>query len=98
VLQSDSTGIMRRLLKYPPVEDLSSIISMAQGYQERVLSGKGVTVPQVMAEDENVKGGAGGGKGEFKHQAVLINSDRGKVKISDRVAGVVEALQEEVEG
>lgn len=84
---------MRRLLKYPPVEDLSSIISMAQGYQERVLSGKGVTVPQVMNDDEGVRG-----KGDFKHQAVLITSDKGKLKISDRVSGIVEALQEQVEG
>ena len=36
VLQSDYTGIMRRLLKFPPVEDVHILISMGLSYQEKL--------------------------------------------------------------
>ena len=50
VLQCDATGIMRRLLKFPPVEDVRALIRMALSYKERVLNGKGVIVPQLSHE------------------------------------------------
>jgi hypothetical protein len=35
VLQSDYSGILRRLLKFPPVEDVHILVSMALRYQEQ---------------------------------------------------------------
>jgi hypothetical protein len=36
VLQSDYSGILRRLLKFPPVEDVHILVNMALSYQERM--------------------------------------------------------------
>lgn len=83
---------MRRLLKFPPVEDVSSIISMAQGYLERVLSGKGVTVPQALADAHQVKS-----KEDPKPQAVLITPITEKFNYAEIVNDIVGILQDQVE-
>jgi hypothetical protein len=49
VLGCDSTGILRRLLKYPPVEDIISIINMAENYQAYILGGCTSSKPSVLA-------------------------------------------------
>lgn len=54
VLQCDATGIMRRLLRFPPVEDVKALIRMAISYKERVLTGKGVTIPHEIIEEDHV--------------------------------------------
>lgn len=42
LLESDQTGILRRLLKFPPVEDVSVLINMAIKYKDRVCGTKTV--------------------------------------------------------
>ena len=38
VLQSDQSGILRRLLKFPPVEDVRILVGMALKYKTRSIS------------------------------------------------------------
>lgn len=40
LLQSDGTGILRRLLKFPPVEDIHVIIALGITYKDRIILGK----------------------------------------------------------
>jgi hypothetical protein len=49
VLGCDSTGILRRLLKYPPVEDIICIINMAENYQAYIIGGCTSSKPSVLA-------------------------------------------------
>ena len=41
VMQSDQSGIMRRLLKFPPVEDVHILVGMALKYKDRGVGGRG---------------------------------------------------------
>jgi hypothetical protein len=50
VLQSDSTGILQRLLKYPPVEDIRVLTSMAKRYQSYILGGCVTAKPSVLPQ------------------------------------------------
>lgn len=92
MLNCDSTGILRRLLKFPPVEDVRIIISMAQSFQERILTGKGVSVPRAHIEEPGLL------KAETKNQVFLISSPRNKKKVSEQILGVVDMLQEQIDG
>ncbi|CAG9322570.1 unnamed protein product [Blepharisma stoltei] len=40
LLQSDYSGILRRLLKFPPVEDVHVLVNMGLSYKERIEGGK----------------------------------------------------------
>jgi len=50
VLQSDATGILQRLLKYPPVEDIRVLTSMANRYQSYILGGCVTAKPSVLPQ------------------------------------------------
>lgn len=50
MLQSDSTGILQRLLKYPPVEDIRVLTSMAKRYQSYILGGCVTAKPSVLPQ------------------------------------------------
>jgi hypothetical protein len=39
LLESDATGCLMRLLRYPPVEDISELVSMAVRYKDYILGG-----------------------------------------------------------
>ena len=41
VMQADQSGILRRLLKFPPVEDVHILVGMALKYKNREISGRG---------------------------------------------------------
>ena len=41
MLQNDSTGILRRLLKFPPVEDVHILVSMGVAFKDRIVGGAG---------------------------------------------------------
>ena len=73
------------------MEDVRIIISMAQGFQERILTGKGVSVPRAHIEEPGML------KAEAKNQVLLISSPRNKKKVSEQILGVVEMLQEQIE-
>jgi hypothetical protein len=93
-MQSDATGIMRRLLKFPPVEDVGILVSMACAYKERVLSGKGVTVPQLLletGEEDPLRG-----KNEPKQAAVLINTQKPKPRVNVKIEAVIGILEEQM--
>jgi hypothetical protein len=50
VLQADQSGILRRLLKFPPVEDVHILVNMAVKYMSRgVQTFKPITRPEVVA-------------------------------------------------
>mmetsp|Transcript_9341 Transcript_9341/g.17928 ORF Transcript_9341/g.17928 Transcript_9341/m.17928 type:complete len:552 (-) Transcript_9341:4331-5986(-) len=49
LLSCDSTGILKRLLKYPPVEDIVCIINMAENYQAYIIGGCTSSKPSVLA-------------------------------------------------
>jgi hypothetical protein len=65
---------------------------MAQGYQDRVLTGKGVTVPQIHLEEEIFRS-----KEEKKNQVVFISSPKSKAKISEKVENVVDLMKKLLE-
>lgn len=91
VLQCDATGIMRRLLKFPPVEDVRILIRMAISYKERIFTGKGVTVPQQVHEfyeDDPLKV-----KNEPKNPVLLTTSNKEKNSYSDRIENIINLLQ-----
>ena len=50
MLQSDATGILQRLLKYPPVEDIRVLTSMAKRYQSYILGGCVTAKPSVLPQ------------------------------------------------
>lgn len=54
MLQSDSTGILQRLLKYPPVEDIRVLTSMAKRYQSYILGGCVTAKPSVLPQQISV--------------------------------------------
>lgn len=93
VLQCDATGIMRRLLKFPPVEDVGILISMANSYKERILSGKGVTVPKIvhdMVEDDPLRTS----KQEPKAPFIPLPSPK-SIKLTDKIDTIISILQEQ---
>lgn len=93
VLQSDATGIMRRLLKFPPVEDVRILINMAKSYKERILTGKGVTLPQIMNQivEDPLRT-----KNETKFPTVLITTPtKTSPNFHERIDMIVNLLQEQ---
>mmetsp|Transcript_33014 Transcript_33014/g.32720 ORF Transcript_33014/g.32720 Transcript_33014/m.32720 type:complete len:369 (-) Transcript_33014:43-1149(-) len=50
LLQSDGTGILRRLLKFPPVEDIHIIIALGITYKDRIIEGKPLVQPKPRSE------------------------------------------------
>jgi hypothetical protein len=49
VLGWDSSGLLKRLLKFPPVEDIRCIINMAENYQAYIIGGCTTSKPSVLA-------------------------------------------------
>jgi TBC1 domain family member 5 len=93
VLQCDATGIMRRLLKYPPVEDVHILISMAISYKERILNGKGVAVPQKVheiLEEDHFKN-----KNENKTNFALMTNNPKPETLNDRIDGIIGLLTQQ---
>ena len=92
VLQCDATGIMRRLLKFPPVEDVGILIRLACSYKERILTGKGVTIPQIIHEtvdDDPLRS-----KNEIKSTPLLItNPIQTNISYADQIDSIMELLQ-----
>lgn len=48
MLESDSSRILQRLLKFPPVEDITSIINMAINYKDYILGGCTSAKPSIL--------------------------------------------------
>mmetsp|Transcript_8623 Transcript_8623/g.1189 ORF Transcript_8623/g.1189 Transcript_8623/m.1189 type:complete len:83 (-) Transcript_8623:161-409(-) len=55
LLESDFSGICKRLLKYPPVEDISIITDMGVSYMEYLLSGCLTSRPSLKPKGELVR-------------------------------------------
>ena len=48
MLESDSSRILQRLLKFPPVEHIQSIINMAINYKDYILGGCTSAKPSIL--------------------------------------------------
>jgi hypothetical protein len=47
LLESDATGCLMRLLKFPPVEDITELVSMAVRYRDYVMGGMSTAKPVI---------------------------------------------------
>ena len=48
MLQSDTTGVLQRLLKYPPIEDIKEIVAMGLSFHTYVLGGCASSKPSII--------------------------------------------------